>query len=88
VAGVLVHALPAHLDGVDARISRLAGASIHARSAAGKLVITLESERDGRIARQLAAIQRMRGVMSAVLVYEHSEPRESADQEITTCPTE
>jgi nitrate reductase NapD len=83
IAGVLVH-VPA--DAV-ARVSRAIGvlpdARIHASSPQGKLVVTLEGSSRDTVAATLARIERMTGVLSARLVYEHAErlddePRENA----------
>jgi nitrate reductase NapAB chaperone NapD len=81
VAGVLVHALPQHVKDVVALISDIAGATVHA-SAGGKLAITLEALDPACILDALTTIQRLPGVMSAVLVSEHSEPLETIDEEL------
>ena len=80
VAGVLVHALPGAERSVGQRISQVAGAFVHAASGDGKLVVTIESEDGGYILDQLTQLQHMSGVMSAVLVSEHSEPLDAADE--------
>lgn len=80
VAGLLVHTLPGHQRAVGQDISRLAGAFVHAESGDGKLVVTIESEDGAYILDQLTQLQQMTGVMSAVLVSEHSEPLAAADE--------
>ncbi|HEY0884974.1 MAG TPA: chaperone NapD [Ramlibacter sp.] len=80
VAGVLVHALPGSGRSVGQRICQVPGAFVHAESADGKLVVTIESEDGAYILDQLTQLQHMSGVMSAVLVSEHSEPLSAADE--------
>jgi nitrate reductase NapAB chaperone NapD len=81
VAGVLVHAMAQRVNDVAADISHIAGATVHA-SAGGKLAITLEALDPACILDALTTIQRLPGVMSAVLVSEHSEPLETIDEEL------
>ena len=83
VAGVLVLALPHRVRPLATRIAKLAGATVHTTSPDGKLVVTLEAENSARILEHLTDIQRMSGVMSAVLVSEYSEPLSAANEEIS-----
>lgn len=83
MAGLLVQAAKGRADFVSSRIGRLPGAVLHARSPSGKLVVTLESERAADIHAHLTRIQRMAGVLSAVLVSEHSEPLDTIDEELS-----
>lgn len=76
VAGVVVHALPGFLPPVRRALRRLPGAQIHGASPAGKLVVTLEASCSRAVVDRLAAIQRLDGVLSAVMVYQHSEAEE------------
>jgi nitrate reductase NapD len=73
VAGVLVQALPGCADAVRRRIARLPGAVIHATDPAGRLVVTLESDAPAELAAQFTRMQVLPGVLSAVLVAEHSD---------------
>jgi nitrate reductase NapD len=82
MAGLLVHVLPAGARAVRERIEALPGAAVHAQAPSGKLVVTLESERSSDILANLTAIQRMPGVLSAVLVSEHSESLTNIDEDI------
>ena len=74
VAGVLVQAYPAQAVAVRAAIECVEGAVVHAADAAGRFVVTLESADFAALSRHLTALQNMQGVVSAVLVSEHSEP--------------
>ena len=85
VAGILVHAAPRDVRDVIDRIVKMPGALVHAESG-GKVAATLEGERSADLVAALNAIQRMPGVVSAVLVSEHSEPIAALDEEIDPCP--
>jgi nitrate reductase NapD len=73
VAGVLVQALPGCADALRRRIARLPGAVVHATDPTGRLVVTLESEAPDQLATQFTRMQVLPGVLSAVLVAEHSD---------------
>jgi nitrate reductase NapD len=81
VAGILVYASPAREHEVRTGIQALPGALVHAH-AAGQIVATLESSVSGELVAALDTIQRLPGVLSAVLVSEHSEPIEGIDEEL------
>lgn len=87
VAGILVQAVPAAVPAVGERIRQLAGARVHAVDPAGRLVVTVESEDSTLLVEQLTRMQVMEGVLAAVLVSEHSEPLEAANQEIPHEPS-
>lgn len=80
VAGVLAHVRPELAAALGTSIARISGAVVHQRSAEGKLVITLEGHEAGAVLAALREIQDMRGVLSAVLVYQHSEPLDATDE--------
>lgn len=77
IAGVLVHADPQHAPQVRGAIERLAGVEVHAISAAGQLVVTVEGENDDWMLSTLEALQRFPDVHAVSLVYHHSEPDEA-----------
>ena len=81
VAGVLINAIPAHAEAVARETARLTGALVHAQ-AGRQIVVTLESDESQLIVDNLRAIHGIPGVLSAVLVYEHSEPLADTDEEI------
>ena len=82
VAGVLVHAHEHAAPGIAAHIALVPGAVVHA-SSGGKLAITLEAADPVAIVEQLTTIQRIPGVLSAVLISEHSAPLDTIDEELT-----
>ncbi len=81
VAGVLVQALAAATEEVAGEILGWPGSRVHA-SEAGKLVVTLESEDPSFIVDRITRLQHMEGVVSAVLVSEHSTPLAAANEVI------
>ncbi|MGH8665822.1 MAG: chaperone NapD [Burkholderiales bacterium] len=81
VAGILVYAAPAREHEVRSGIQTLPGAVVHAH-AGGQIVATLEGPVSSELVAALDTIQRLPGVLSAVLISEHSEPIEGIDEEI------
>jgi nitrate reductase NapD len=82
IAGIVVHAGHDHIPAVLAAISALPGATVHAVSPAGKVVVTLEAGRAAEIIAQLDSIHALPGVYSAALIYQHHEDVESLNEEI------
>lgn len=82
IAGIVVHAKAERLDRVRLAIGAIPGAEIHAATAQGKLVVTLEGAHTGEVAAQLSAIHALPGVYGAALVYQHHEDTDSLNQEL------
>lgn len=76
ISGLLVHALPGKLDAVRARLLQLPGVEIHAASPEGRLVVTLENASDREMADTFERVQSLPDVLSASLIYHHSEDTE------------
>ena len=83
IAGIVVHAQPERVHQVAAAIRDLSGAEIHATSADGKLVVTLEAPGAREIAARMDEIQHFDAVLSASLVYQHSESLEAMMEEMS-----
>ena len=83
IAGIVVHALPESVERVAKSIVGLAGTEVHATSPDGKLVVTLEAPGAREIAARMDAIQRLDGVLTASLVYQHNEPLEAMMEEVS-----
>ena len=49
---------------------------------AGKLIVTMETERLSDVTEFLDRVERLPGVMHAAVVYHHAEPADQLDQEI------
>ena len=69
ISSLVVHARPEALDAVQVGIDTMAGAEVHGRSPAGKIVVTLESPDEAGILERLADIRALPGVLSAALVF-------------------
>jgi nitrate reductase NapD len=82
IASFVVHADPMHAAIVARRIEAVQGACIHAQTAAGKLIVTLEADTADGITRALSDIQCARGVLSAALVYQYADSREAMMEEV------
>lgn len=82
IAGVVVSTRPEHLDSINSCIGAIPGAEIHASDAAGKVVVTLETESTRRTLDIMDAMRALPGVVDVVLVYQHAEPVSALDLEI------
>lgn len=73
IAGVLVQAHPEHITQVRGRLADVAGLEVHVVSPDGRIVVTVEGEGRKCVADALFSLNTMHDVLSAALVYEHSE---------------
>lgn len=73
ISGLLVHALPAKVEGVRSRLLQMPGVEVHAVSPEGRLVVTLENASDSEMAATFERVQGLPDVLSASLIYHHSE---------------
>jgi nitrate reductase NapD len=83
IASLVVHAAPSRLEPIAAAIAALPGALVHASSANGKLVVTMEAPTAAEITAGIAGIQRMDGVLSATLVYQCADSLDAMNEEIS-----
>ncbi|WP_233802232.1 chaperone NapD [Paraburkholderia sp. HP33-1] len=81
VAGIVVYAHSDRCDSIIRTIGMLPGAHIHAVTADGRMVVTLEGMRSSSIEEQLSAISALPGILSFALVYQHHEDIESMHEE-------
>ena len=82
IAGVVVYVQPGALETIKSRISSLPVAEVHASSADGKLIVTLETDSTKRTVAFMDAIRALPGVHDVVLVYQHAEPLAEIEQEV------
>ena len=75
ICGVVVRARSEDMDSVSKRIVELPGAEVHAGSAEGRLVVTVEDSGEQLCIDTLSALQRVPGVVSASLVYQYGETK-------------
>jgi nitrate reductase NapD len=79
IAGVVIHARPEKLAGVEAQLIELPGVEVHATAEDGRMVVTVEDE-ESRLADTVMGLHNVDGVLSASLIYHHFEESEEAQQ--------
>jgi nitrate reductase NapD len=82
IASLVVHSVPSSVHRVSSAVAALPGAQVHASSASGKLVVTLEASSTDEMAGRVASIQNIEGVLSAVLVYQCADTLDAMNEEI------
>lgn len=82
IAGIVVFCQPAAVESIRSSIKVIPSAEIHAASADGKLVVTLETESTRRTLDYMDAIRALPGVVNVSLVYQHAEPLSALEQEV------
>ena len=80
ICGVLVHARPEAAGAVRDALRAFPGVEVHGAGDDGRMVVTVEDEGDQRVVETIAAFHDIKGVLSASIVYEHSE-RDEPEQE-------
>ncbi len=73
IAGVVVHARPGAAEAVAQRMTGIAGVEVHARTADHRLIVTVEEAGGGLVADTLVELDRLDGVLSVAMVYQHCE---------------
>ncbi len=76
VSSLVVLGAADRLATISAVIAGLPGAEIHASDAAGKLIVTLETDSEGETSQRIEAIRALDGVFAASLVYHQVEDGE------------
>lgn len=87
IASFLVHVRPEHCRKVAQWLAAQPDSEIHAEDPSGKLVVVMESEREGRILDLIDAVQTRPGVLGAALVYHQMLDPETADETDTAVAT-
>lgn len=82
IAGIIVYCDRSRLDAIKSSVGLLPNADVHAESAEGKLVITLEAGSTGHILDCMDAIRALPGVIDISLVYQHAESAAAMEQEV------
>jgi len=82
IASLVVHSTPRRLKAIAEAIAALPGACVHASSANGKLVVTLEAPTAEAMAATVATIQHLDGVLSAALVYQCADSLDAMNEEV------
>ncbi|MDH5181140.1 MAG: chaperone NapD [Gammaproteobacteria bacterium] len=73
ICGVLVHAARDRLAEVQTRLGSFAGLEIHEVTAEGRMIITLDLPDRMQMADTINDLNKIEGVLSAAMVYQHSE---------------
>ena len=82
IASVVVQCAPPRLGALTRELASLPGAVVHATSAEGKAVVTLEAASGDAVTAAVARIQGLDGVLSAALVYQCADTLEAMNQEM------
>ncbi|MBM5456562.1 chaperone NapD [Pseudomonas sp. P66] len=69
IASLVVLARPQLLEAVKANLRLLEGLELHQESAAGKLVVVLETADEHQILQRIEQINNLPGVLNAALIY-------------------
>ncbi|MVV47000.1 glutamate synthase [Pseudomonas sp. PB120] len=69
IASLVVLARPELLEAVKANLRLLDGVELHQESAAGKLVVVLETVHENQILQRIDQINNLPGVLNAALIY-------------------
>jgi nitrate reductase NapD len=77
ICGVMAQALPEQMDDVKSRLLEIPGLEVHAISEDGKMVITVESNSYKETGRHISTLQKVKGVLSASMIYQHTEELEA-----------
>ena len=82
IASMIVHCVPSRLAAVARFLSALPGVVVHATTAQGKAVVTLEANAADEITANVARVQQFEGVLSASLVYQCADSLAVMNQEL------
>ena len=82
ISSLVVHSTPRRLPQVQQLIAAIPGAQVHASSAAGKIVVTLEAASLAEMSDKVAGIQHTDGVLSAALVYQCVDSLDAMNEEM------
>lgn len=74
ISGIVVHASPEKVEMVRTQLEKIPGVEVHAASAEGKMVVTIEKPGDREITDLFDEIGKTSGVLSTAMVYHHFEP--------------
>lgn len=80
ICGLLVHVESNRLDAVRGELTAMPGLIVHLATPDNRLVITVEDQPEISAADTALAVHRVKGVLSAALVYHHDEPDEALEQ--------
>lgn len=73
ISSIIVQARPEVVTAVSTQAAAMSGVEVHATDPAGKIVIVLENRTDGELSDCIAEINAIEGVLSANLVFHHTD---------------
>ncbi len=73
ISGIVLRARPARLEAVRSALAALPGVELHAATADGRIVITLEDAGTASAADTFVRLHDIRGVMSVAMIYQYSD---------------
>ena len=76
IAGVVIHAHPDSVSAVQEAMLAMNGVEIHAIKEDGRIVVTVEEDGYRETSDTVLSLHQIEGVLSASLVYQHSEELE------------
>jgi nitrate reductase NapD len=82
ISGLVIHTRPDATGTARAAIADLPGVEVHAATADGRLVVTIERADDGEAAETLSHFQTIDGVLSTSLVYSRFEPESGQEEQV------
>ncbi|MDX1593347.1 MAG: chaperone NapD [Gammaproteobacteria bacterium] len=74
LASLVVHTRPSDRERIAGRLRDLPGVEIHAANDDGRMVVTVEHDLSQVTADTLKAIHETRGVISAAVTFQYSDP--------------
>jgi nitrate reductase NapD len=79
LAGLIVRALPRHLQRVESNLLSIPGLEIHHLDPNGRMIVTLEQNTHKALSNSIALLQGLEKVLAVSLVYQHSEELEDTN---------
>lgn len=76
LAGLIVRALPKHLEKVETDLLTVPGIEIHHIDPNGRMIVTLEQDTHKAFSNSISLLQDLDDVLAISLVYQHSEELE------------
>lgn len=79
IAGVMVSALPGHMDAVEAQLLAIPGVEVHAANEEGRMVVTVEGINERMVSDTVSEMHSLSGVLAAAMVYHSFEDLSDAE---------
>ena len=73
ISSLLIHTQPERAEQVHAQLEQLPGVEVHAATADGRLIVTLEKSDDREMTQAFDQLGAIPGVHATTLVYHYSE---------------